>query len=87
MQAKTKAGPHAVDFDGAKYVRETWEPAPFHWGGMKNFHPIWPEVWPALRPVKLKSLGLPPSVEELAREEIEQLKKDLFPDSSEGRAT
>jgi hypothetical protein len=51
--AKLESWSHNQDFDCRRYFERVWRPAPWRWPLMYNFHPIWPQCWPALRPVYL----------------------------------
>jgi hypothetical protein len=51
---KLESWSHKDDFDWRNYLDRVWRPAPRRWPWMYNFHPIWPRLWPALRPVPLR---------------------------------
>jgi hypothetical protein len=53
MQSKLSSWSHNRDFDTRCYFEQVWKPALRRWPFMTNFHPVWPRLWPALRPVHL----------------------------------
>ena len=57
IQEKLRTWSHANDFDTKAYYA-LWEAAAQQWDTMKNFHPTHPELWPRLRPVERRALGL-----------------------------
>lgn len=69
IHAKVRSWGHASDFNAQTYVDNVWKKAPEYWKTMRDLHPIWPKLWPAIRPVSLSSLGLTNDLQiEIARE-------------------
>jgi hypothetical protein len=54
LVGKLKSWSHSGDFDWRNYLERVWRPAPLWWPLMYHFHPIWPRLWPALRPVQVR---------------------------------
>jgi hypothetical protein len=54
LMDKLRSWSHQGDFDWRDYVDRVWRPAPRRWPWMYHFHPVWPRLWPALRPVRLR---------------------------------
>ena len=53
MLRKLQSWGHSRDFDTERYYREIWSRAPTEWSRLRDFHPLTPATWPALRRVKL----------------------------------
>ncbi len=53
MLRKLRSWGHARDFDTERYYREIWSRAPTEWSHLRDFHPLTPATWPALRQVEL----------------------------------
>ena len=53
IKRKVRGWGHSLDFDTEAYVRDVWGHAETRWRSYRNFHPVEPNTWPALRPVKL----------------------------------
>ncbi|MBV8279030.1 MAG: hypothetical protein JO170_27730 [Verrucomicrobia bacterium] len=53
LRRKLSSWSHSLDFDTETYLDNVWRSAPENWRKMQNFHPIYPELWPALRTVNL----------------------------------
>ena len=49
LRVKLQSWGHSRELDVDAYVREVWRAAPERWRELRNFHPVWPAVWPALR--------------------------------------
>ena len=56
IRRKVRGWGHSRDFDTEAYVRDVWGHAETRWRSYRNFHPVEPDTWPALRPVELASL-------------------------------
>jgi hypothetical protein len=60
IRRKLRSFSHSHDFDTEAYLRNVWLDADTRWRSYRNFHPIWPKVWPALRLVELpRGFGVP----------------------------
>jgi hypothetical protein len=55
LRRKLSSWSHNLDFDTEKYLNDVWRSAPQNWRQLQNFHPIYPDTWPALRPARLPS--------------------------------
>lgn len=53
IRRKLRSWSHSHDFDTETYLKNTWLEAETEWRSYRDFHPIWPKVWPALRVVDL----------------------------------
>jgi hypothetical protein len=56
IRRKVSGWSHSRDFDAEAYVRDVWGRAETRWRSYRNFHPVQPDTWPALRPVELANL-------------------------------
>jgi hypothetical protein len=56
IRRKVSGWSHSRDFDTEAYVRDVWGQAETRWRSYRNFHPVQPTTWPALRLVELTSL-------------------------------
>jgi hypothetical protein len=50
---KLRSWGHSLDFDVEGYFRKVWLAAPKEWSRFRDFHPLTPKTWPALRSVEL----------------------------------
>lgn len=57
--SKVQSWGHSIDFDTLDYVEKVWLRSPLAWRKLKNFHPIVPNTWPCLKPVRLNIHGEP----------------------------
>ena len=46
---KLSTGSHAREFDTSPFLNQ-WRRADERWADLRDFHPLSPETWPALRP-------------------------------------
>lgn len=53
LRQKVQAWSHSKDFDGARYIDEVWSKAHYRWPFLRDVHPIYRGVWPALVPAWL----------------------------------
>ena len=53
IRRKLQSWSHSGDFDAETFLNHAWLPAAKNWKALRNFHPIHPELWPALRRVKI----------------------------------
>jgi hypothetical protein len=62
IQRKTRSWSHAPDFNGDKYCSQVWAAAPSRWPFLYNFHPVWPKLWPALKPTSIDDELIYPAI-------------------------
>lgn len=50
VRAKIASWGHNQGWRSWRYYYRTWLPSPLLWRGMRDFHPMYPSLWPALHP-------------------------------------
>ena len=53
IRRKLSSWSHARDFDREAYLNDVWRASESRWRSLRNFHPVQPALWPALRIVDL----------------------------------
>jgi hypothetical protein len=78
---KVRSWGHSKDFDWQRYVDRVWKPAPWRWPWTRNFHPVTPRRWPALRPWKVPGRLLTAETRSSSREARSALDLLHMPDT------